>query len=591
MNTIKNKVLSFLGSIAFSFKISFIASPAIMCLRLITILVSSVVPFVNAEAIKNIINYVVILDTSYIWFWFSILAVTQLLTAVLAKVTSYLSLIHNDKITLYISTTIINKINKLSINYFDNTELYNEVKNVSRDANSIPNLTWNLLTLIKSAVRFISAFVILLHVSWWAPLIVVASCLPNFLFEKYYSVKMYEWSRTSTNDVRKINYLYSTLTEKYFSKDIRVNQLSKSLKDQYINKWNAWFKQKLSLNKRQFLSTFITMFLPHTITLLFTAFIIYKSIDNNFRVGDITYYISIMGQLTAATFAVITQVSTTIKSQRKIEYYKNFLMWEETECAENAIEITEIDEIRFESVYFKYPGNEDFALKDVSLCIRKGEKIAFIGKNGSGKSTIIKLILGLYTPTKGTIYINGIDIRKISINCIYNLTNVMFQDYINYSFSLRENLESVDIGTNYTDDELYLACKKGNSYDFVQSWKNGLDTYLTRSFDMGGQELSGGQWQRLSLSRTFVKEATLFIYDEPAASLDIEAENMLYKELIHDHNNSTLLLISHRMSYMKNMDKIIVMDSGRIIENGDHSQLLGRDGVYANLYNLKIEGE
>jgi len=591
MNTIKNKVLSFLGSIVFSFKISFKASPAIMCLRLITILVSSIVPFVNAEAIKNIINYIVTLDVSYVWFWFAILAVTQLLTAVLAKVTSYLSLIHNDKITLYISTTIIDKINKLSINYFDNTELYNEVKNVSRDANSIPNLTWNLLTLVKSMVQFISAFTILLYVSWWAPLIVVVSCLPNFLFEKYYSMKMYEWSRTSTNDVRKINYLYSTLNERYFSKDIRVNQLNKSLKNQYINKWCAWFKQKLSINKRQFLSTFITMFLPHTITLLFTAFIIYQSINNNFKVGDITYYISIMGQLTAATFAVIAQVSTTIKSQKKIEYYKDFLMWEEAECLENNIEITDIDEIRFESVYFKYPGNDEYALKDVSLCIRKGEKIAFIGKNGSGKSTIVKLILGLYTPTKGTIYINGIDIRKININCIYNLSNVMFQDYINYSFSLRENLESVDIGTDYTDDELYSACKKGNSYNFVQSWKNGLDTYLTRSFDMGGQELSGGQWQRLSLSRTFVKEATLFIYDEPAASLDIEAENLLYKELIYNHKNSTLLLISHRMSYMKNMDKIIVMDSGRIIENGDHNQLLRQDGIYADLYNLKIEGE
>lgn len=402
---------------------------------------------------------------------------------------------------------------------------------------------------------------------------------------------MYEWSRTSTNDVRKINYLYSTLTEKYFSKDIRVNQLNKSLKNQFINKWGAWFKQKLSINKRQFLSTFITMFLPHTITLLFTAFIIYQSINNNFKVGDITYYISIMGQLTAATFAVITQVSTTIESQKKIEYYKDFLMWEEAECLENNIEITDIDEIRFESVYFKYPGNEDYALKDVSLCIRKGEKIAFIGKNGSGKSTIVKLILGLYTPTKGTIYINGIDIRKININCIYKLSNVMFQDYINYSFSLRENLGSVDVGTDYTDDELYSACKKGNSYSFVQSWKNGLDTYLTRSFDMGGQELSGGQWQRLSLSRTFVKEATLFIYDEPAASLDVEAENLLYKELIYNHRDSTLLLISHRMSYMKNMDKIVVMDSGRIIENGDHNQLLMQDGIYADLYNLKIEGE
>ena len=150
-------------------------------------------------------------------------------------------------------------------------------------------------------------------------------------------------------------------------------------------------------------------------------------------------------------------------------------------------------------------------------------------------------------------------------------------------------MESADIFNNHRDEDLFIACEKGNSLEFVKAWGNGLDEYLTRSFDIGGQELSGGQWQRLALSRTFVKNASLFLYDEPAASLDIEAENSLYKELIRNHSSDTLILISHRLSYMKNMSRIIVLDQGRVVEQGTHDQLLKNDGMYANLYRIKRE--
>lgn len=585
------KISSTLKSILLSFDISFKASPFIMSIRLFTVVISSIIPFVNALSIKNILNYLTLQDASSVWGWFTVLAITQLFTAVLSKITAYLSVLHNDRISLYLSITVIDKINKLGINYFDNTDLYNEVKNVSSETNSIPNLTWNLLSLIKSIIQFASAYIIISQVSWFSPIIIVASCIPNYLFERLYSLKLYEWNRGSTNEVRKINYIYSTLTEKYFAKDVRTNQIKSKLKEQFISKWKIWFEEKMSINTKQFVSTFCTMFLPHSITLLFTSYIILKSLNGSFQVGDITYYISIMGQLTSSTLAVITQSATTIESKKKIEYYERFLSWEEEHTENEKTRIDEVYDINFDSVFFKYPGNSNYTLHNVSFHINRGEKVAFIGSNGSGKSTIIKLILGFYKPTSGHIYINGIDINQLDLSCLYSLTTVMFQDYINYSFSLRENLMSVDPVNNYHDDSLIEACKKGNSFDFIKLWVNGLDTYLTRSFDMDGQELSSGQWQRLALSRTFVKKASLFIYDEPAASLDIEAENSLYKELILNHQDSMLLLISHRMSYMKNMDKIVVMNNGNIVEQGTHDELLRQNGIYANLYKLKTEGE
>lgn len=583
------KFFAILRAVWFSFIISFRASWYIMTLRLITIAVSSFVPFINALSIKNILNSVANSTIDELWLWFTVLAITQILTAVLAKITGFLSLIHNDRITVYISMTIIEKINKLGITYFDNTELYNEVKNVTRDANSVPNLTWNVLGLIKALIQFVSAFVILSSVGWLAPIIIVVACLPNYIFDKHYSLKLYEWSRETTNDVRKINYLYSTLTEKYFSKDIRINELKDSLTEQYQSRWRTWFNSKMVISTKHFVSTFLTMFLPHILTLAFTAFIIVQTLNNQFVIGDITYYISIMGQLTSSTLTVISQATAAINNKKKLEYYTEFLNWTEETSQEEGVSIDTINEIVFDSVCFMYPGNENFALSGISFKISKGEKIAFIGKNGSGKSTIVKLILKLYQPTAGTIYINGIDINKIKTGDIYRCMSIMFQDYINYSFSLRNNLNSVNNNISYTDDELIDACIKGNSYEFVKKWKYGLETYLTRSFDLEGEELSGGQWQRLALSRSFVKEASMYIYDEPAASLDIEAERKIYRELIYNHSNKTLILISHRMSYMKEMDQIIVFDQGKVIESGTHQELMNNGGVYCNLYKIKEE--
>lgn len=581
------KKTSFMKAVVFSFKISFKASPCIMCFRMFITLLLSCVPFANAISIKNILNSIVNMESKIIWFWFIILAVTQLVTAVLSKVYTYISQIHSDKIVLYVSKSIIDKINKLNISYFDNTESYNEVKNVTHDANSIPGLVWEVMTLIKGGLQLCSAVIILMRVIWWFPFLICIACLPNFIFDKYYSVKLYEWNRASTNDVRKINYLYAVLTEKYFAKDLRVNSLENQIKQQYNNRWEKWFKEKMAISQKQFWFSFITLFLPHIISLLFTAYIIWGSMRNSYNVGDITYYISVMGQLTAATFIVTNQITTIIESRKKLDYYEKFLNWDEYTGGHEGIKIDTIDKIEFASVWFKYPGNEQFTLRDISFIIRKGEKVAFIGKNGSGKSTIIKLILGLYYPTKGTIYINNIDIRNIDIQSLYKACTIMFQDYVNYSFTLKNNLSNSDVYNDHSDEELYDACKKGNSYDFVRFWENGLNTYLTRSFDEMGQELSSGQWQRLSLSRTFVKDASLLIYDEPAASLDIEAEDHLYNELVYNHPLKTLILISHRMSYIKDMNLIVVMDSGKIIEEGTHDELMKHNGLYANLYKVR----
>lgn len=585
----KTTLKLYVSTIALSFKISFQSSAPIMFFRLITLIIGAFVPIINITAMKNIINGLTDLNEKEIYVWFIILGVCQIATAVLNKITSYLTTIHSDRIALLISKDIINKINELDISYYDDPKLYNELINVTRDINSIPSLIWNVLYSVQIFISLISAIVILFNYIWWSPIIIIISCLPNFIIDKKYALKMYKWNRDSVNEVRKMNYSYDTLTSKYFSKDIRINNLKSYLYDKYIKQWKIWYNKKHNLLTKQFVASFISMFLPNVVTLLFAGIILNKILDAEFTVGDFSYYIGIMGQLTSATFGIISTFSQIIEQKTKIEYYNSFISWKPIISNNGTKKLNKLNSIIFQNVSFKYPNTDNFVLKNVSFEIKKGEKIGLVGRNGCGKTTIVKLLLHLYEPTEGKILINNIDLREYDVNEYYKTISTLMQDYVNFSFTLRENTKTTDLSKTDSNDNVINACKNSDAYQFISMWENTIDEYLTKSFDSSGKELSGGQWQKIALSRFFYKEAELFIMDEPSASIDIESEKKIFDSVFNLYSKNTLILISHRLSNLKDMSKIIVMDDGFIIEQGDHTDLMANKNVYFNLYNMQKE--
>jgi ATP-binding cassette subfamily B protein len=251
--------------------------------------------------------------------------------------------------------------------------------------------------------------------------------------------------------------------------------------------------------------------------------------------------------------------------------------------------LEEFKSLMFDNVYFKYPFAEKHVLCGASFTLSKGEKLSIIGMNGSGKSTIIKLMLGFYPIESGSILVNGYPMSDYAVKDIRNMFSVLFQNFVQYPFTLRDNIALSDLRRQEHDGEMIDVLKRSDIYKDYDKFENGLDSYVTRQFDDNGVELSKGQWQKVSLSRAYFKNASIIVFDEPSSALDAEAEDRIFKDFEKISENKTGVIISHRISSAKLSNKIIVLDNGRVAESGNHEELLDFNGLYTKLYNLQMQ--
>ncbi len=238
---------------------------------------------------------------------------------------------------------------------------------------------------------------------------------------------------------------------------------------------------------------------------------------------------------------------------------------------------------------FQYPGSEKYVLKNINLFIKPGESIALVGLNGAGKTTLIKLLTRLYDPTEGRITLDGTDLREFDLNSLHQRFGVIFQDFVRYQFSVRENIGFGQIEELDNQARIEMAADKGGADEVVAELPDGYDTVLGRRWNRG-HELSGGQWQKIALSRAFMRKAEVLILDEPTSALDAEAEYEIFLRFRELMEGRVAVLISHRFSTVRMADRIVVLQEGRIVELGSHEDLMSRNQASAHLFNLQAEG-
>jgi len=246
-------------------------------------------------------------------------------------------------------------------------------------------------------------------------------------------------------------------------------------------------------------------------------------------------------------------------------------------------------EITFDSVGFTYPSREAPSLLDVSLTLRAGEVVALVGENGSGKTTLIRLLAGLLRPTQGTIRWDGTDLHDLDLAVVREQVTVIFQDFIRYFLPARHNVAMSRIDDVAATERIRRAARDAGIDQSLVSLPNGYDTMLGPAFE-GGVDLSGGQWQRIALARAYFRSAPILILDEPTASLDPRGEEEIFRQVRRLAAGRTVVLVSHRFSSVRAADRILVLDEGRVVEEGDHAQLLRNGGLYAELFNLQASG-
>jgi ATP-binding cassette subfamily B protein len=244
--------------------------------------------------------------------------------------------------------------------------------------------------------------------------------------------------------------------------------------------------------------------------------------------------------------------------------------------------------IEFQHVCFEYPSSQRSVLRDVSFSIRPGETIALVGENGAGKTTLVKLLCRLYDPTAGSITLNGIDVRQFHITDLRSQINVLFQDYAQYQLTAQENIWLGDIELPPDHDQIFKAARDAGADAVIRTLPQGYDTRLGKWFE-SGEELSIGQWQKVALARSFVRDAQIIILDEPTSALDANAEAAVFEKFRQLVQGKTAILISHRLSTIKMADRILVLDSGKLAEQGTHNQLMQQQGIYAHLYETQAQ--
>lgn len=600
IKNLKASCKNYFSNIKFCISVSMKSSRKLFLSRVFIEAISSVIPFVTIIIGKEIINYLIQVlnnnqsqnikeSSKIILSYIVVLGVLKIIGRVLGKINESFGGLHKDLIGKYIDLEIANKSVSLDLSYFDSAKFYNELTNARRDSKVIETYTWYTINMLRSIIQLIIASVVLakLHILFVFALLITG--IPSVLIEKKFTGKLYNWQLKRVKEERKMQYIKNILSSRQYAKDIRLFNLKPEFLNKYKSIWKLWFNSKKDVIVKKTIQISLISIIPELGVSIIMVFVVLNILNGRLTIGDYSLYIGIVGQMTSSIFLLVNQFSRIYDNELRFKRYKNFTNWESKLDAKGKLKPEGKLTIRFEDVSFKYPGTDDYILKNLNLEICSNEKIALVGVNGAGKSTIVKLILRFYDPTEGTIYINDIDIKKYDINDLRKCFSVLFQDYANYSFTIRDNIGISNLEHRNNEEKLMGACKKSEAIKIVNKYSTGLNTYLTREYEEDGKELSGGEWQKIAIARTFFRDGQVLILDEPSASLDPEAEDRIFSVFDELCDGKGAIFISHRLSNVINTDRIIVVEDGKVVEEGTHSDLLKKSGKYAYLFNLQAK--
>lgn len=396
-------------------------------------------------------------------------------------------------------------------------------------------------------------------------------------------------SRRQSPDRRRMAYFLDLLTKDTYNKEIKLFGLG----DFFIARWREIANRFYHENRGLVLRRYLTGFAWGSLTTLVTSgtylYVALQAVLGKLTLGDLTFYTQAVGQVQSSLGSILGGLSDMYENNLYLNNLYDFLDYTPTiqsPASPRRLELPLKQGIEFRNVSFTYPGKTEPALRDVNFKINPGEAIALVGQNGAGKTTVVKLLTRLYDPDEGQILIEGHDIREYDLESLHSAIGVIFQDYVTYFFSARENIGVGRLPDMDNTPMIETSAAKSGADTVVARLPKGYDTMLGRWFDEGYQ-LSGGEWQKVALARAFMRDAEILILDEPTASLDARAEYEIFAHMRELTQGKMAVFISHRFSTVRLADRIFVIENGTLTEMGSHEELIALDGTYAELFNLQ----
>ncbi|WP_039972045.1 ATP-binding cassette domain-containing protein [Brevibacillus agri] len=515
----------------------------------------------------------------------------SIIVASLQKIQQYMDRHEITKLSLKLNQLYLRKTTTVPLNAFDDPELHNYVNRLQGDkGESFLSPYQDLLEVCKSVITIFSFLIFLLSFHWALFILSIISALPIYFVQSKFGNKKFELIKSQTTNLREMNYINYLLSDRHSAKEIRIYELGAY----FINRWSSIFSmnavRRLNLFRKQQISEVGAEGVTSLLYMLSALIIIWLASETTIQIGD---FVAI-GQAVQGTQNMINQAAFSLaRIYEKSLYIKDYFEFIDFEFGNNDL-VPRVEEfpiplkkgIRFRNVTFRYSNNTKVILNDISFSIRHGEKIAIVGENGSGKSTLVKCLMGLYPITSGKIYFDNVDAELITHASLRKNITAIFQDFSKYPFSVKDNIVFGDI-ERATDTFLIkkVACATGVD-EFVGKFENGYETILGNFLEKG-EDLSGGQWQKIALSRALYRDCQILILDEPTAALDPKSEKDVYMGFEKIAKNKTTIFITHRMSTARLADRIFVMKNGRIIEEGSHDELMLLEKEYYRMYKMQ----
>ena len=525
----------------------------------------------------------------FVLFEFALLLFSTLLSSLKSLSTNIL----RSLLTKHVNTLIIDKSINLDLQYFEDPVFYDTMQNARRRADSSALAIVNAISQVaQQLITLISLVALLVGFSPWLAVVVILAAIPNFLSNSRFAGMSFRALSRRAPESRLLSYIEMLLTSNETVKEIKLFGLGESLKKRYEKLFTQFQEEDTAIARRNTLASLGWGMLSNLAYYGSYIWVIVRTITQAITLGDMTMFLSVFRQSQRAVQSLLENFSQLYENNLYLDNLLDFLKIEPAlESPENGkIAPAPIESgIRFENVSFQYPGSEKYVLKNINLFIKPGESIALVGLNGAGKTTLIKLLTRLYDPTEGRITLDGTDLREFDLNSLHQRFGVIFQDFVRYQFSVRENIGFGQIEELDNQARIEMAADKGGADEVVAELPDGYDTVLGRRWNRG-HELSGGQWQKIALSRAFMRKAEVLILDEPTSALDAEAEYEIFLRFRELMEGRVAVLISHRFSTVRMADRIVVLQEGRIVELGSHEDLMSRNQAYAHLFNLQAEG-
>lgn len=511
-------------------------------------------------------------------------ATTVLLSSLLSWINSVISSRQRFTFTKYINERFIKKNAQLDIAVFDVPQYYNILDEAERSKSALFFVVYRVTHFFNFIISLsISLYIILSYKEKYIGLIIILFVLPSLLNKGKYYNKLYQYDVQTRPLSRKVSYCARILFDRNAAQEIRFFNLKDYLLDKYSNNTeNQIAGKKKIIYKYGLVDSFLNT-LP-VVGVMFAILVVTKNIlSGDGQVGDFVYFVGVFSQFKNNLTSLVEDIAKLNESEYAIRKFKEYMKLEPLVIKNNKYEIDKIESIEFKHVYFKYPNSDKYALEDIEFSIRIPEKIAIVGLNGAGKTTLVKLMLRFYDVDSGEILINGINIKKIHIDKLRKLVSPAFQDSRIYSMSLRFNVAMADLD-NQNDDEKIMSKLELFQLNELASPEL-LDKCVTKDFEEDGIMLSGGQKQKLTLARFAFADSDLFIMDEPTAALDPLSEEKIFCELKKAYQDKGMIIISHRLSNIVDVDNIIVLKDSRIVEQGLHRELYEKKGLYFDMFN------